>query len=62
MKVVVDNQVYNNEITWSLSKVLRGMNEEEVRSILHNMVAVAYGQERLQDTWIMNCKSIAVFI
>ena len=62
IKAAVDTQVCNNEITWTLSKVLRGTMEEEVRKTLHDMVAVAYGQEKLRDTFITNRKSNAVFI
>ena len=62
IKAAVDTQVCNNEITWTLSKVLKGTMEEEVRKTLHDMVAVAYGQEKLRDTWVTNRKSIAVFI
>ena len=43
IKVAVDTQVCNNEITCTLLKVLRGTTEEEVRKTLHDMVAVAYG-------------------
>ena len=50
IKAAVDTQVCNNEIMWTLSKVLRGTTEEEVRKMLHDMVAVAYGQEKLRDT------------
>ena len=42
IKGAVDTQVYNNDITWTLSKVLRGTREEEVRKTLHDIVAVAY--------------------
>ena len=38
------------------------MIEEKVRKTLHDMVAVAYGQEKLRGTWVTNRKSIAVFI
>ena len=62
IKGAVDTQVCNNKITWTLSKVLSGTMEEEVRKMLHDMVTVAYGQENLRDMWIMNRKSIAVFI
>ena len=62
IKPAVDTQVCNNEITWALSKVLRGTMEEEVKKTLHDMVLVSYRQEKLRDTWITNRKSIAVFI
>ena len=62
IKAAVDTQVCNNEIIWTLSRVLRGTTEKEVRKTLHDMVVVLYGQEKLKDTCITNQKLIAVFI
>ena len=36
IKAAVDTQVCNNEITWTLSKVMRGTTEEEVRKAVQD--------------------------
>ena len=55
-------QVCNNKITWTLSKVLRGTTEEEVRNAIHDQVVVTFGEKRVRDACITNRKSIANFI
>ena len=62
VKMAVDMQVCNNEITCTLSKVLRGMTEEEVQKAVHNQVMVTFGEQRVRNAWIINQKSIAIFI
>ena len=47
IKVVIDTQVCNNKIACTLSKVLRGTTEEEVRRMLYDKVTIIYGQEKL---------------
>ena len=62
IRAAVDTQVCNNEITWTLSKVMRGTTEEEVRKVVHDQVVVAFGKERVRDACITNRKSIAIFV
>ena len=62
IKAAVDTQVCNNEITCTLSKVMRGTTEEEVWKAVRDQVVVAFGEKRVRDAWITNRKSIAIFI
>ena len=62
IKAAVDTQVCNNEITCTLSKVMRGTTEEEVRIAVHDQVLVVFGEKRVRDAWITNRKSIAIFV
>ena len=54
IKATVDTQVCNNKIRWTLSKVMRGMREEEVRKVVHDQVVVTFMKKRVRDVWITN--------
>lgn len=62
IEAVIDTQVCQNEITWKVSKVVRGTTEAEVCKELGNQATVVYGEARLRGAWVTNRKAIAVFV
>ena len=59
---MVDLQVCFNEITWTVSKVVRNTNGNEVREEIERQAMVVFEADRIRNTWIPNRKSVAVFI
>ena len=62
IEAAIDTQVCQNEITWRVSKVVRGKTEAEVSVELGTQATVVYGEERLKGAWVTNRKAIAVFV
>ena len=62
IEAVIDTQVCQKEITWKVSKVVRGTTEAEVCEELGNQATVVYGEARLRRAWVTNRKAIAVFV
>ena len=59
---MIDLQVCFNEITWTVSKVVRNMEAKEVRGEIERQAIVVFEPDRICNTWITNRKSVAVFI
>ena len=62
IKALVDLQVCFNEITWTVSKVVRSTNANEVREEIERQAMAVFEADRIRNTWIPNRKSVAVFI
>ena len=62
IEAAIDTQVYQNEITWRVSKVVRGTSEAEVSVELGTQATVVYGEERMQGACVTNRKAITVFV
>ena len=62
IEAAIDTQVYQNEITWRVSKVVRGTSEAEVSVELGTQATVVYGEERMKGACVTNRKAITVFV
>ena len=62
IKALVDLQVCFNEITWTVSKVVRNTSANEVREEIERQAMAVFNVDRIRNTWITNRKSVAVFI
>ena len=59
---MVDLQVYFNEITRTVSKVVRNTDAKKVREEIERQAMTVYEADRICNTCITNRKSVAVFI
>ena len=62
IEAAINTQVCQNEITWRVSKVVRGTTEVEVSVQLGTQATIVYGEERLKGASVTNRKMIAVFV
>ena len=62
IKALVDLQVGFNEITCTVSKVVRNTNANEVREEIERQAMAVFDADRIRNTWITNHKSVTVFI
>ena len=61
-KAMIDLQVCFNEITWTVSKVVRNTDANEVRQEIERQAMAVFETDRIRNTWITNRKSVAIFI
>ena len=62
IEAAIDTQVCQNEITWRVLKVVRGMTEAKVSVELGTQAMVVYGEERMKGACVTNRKAITVFV
>ena len=59
---MVDLQVYFNEITWTVSKVVRNTDAKKEREEIERQAMAVFEADRICNTCITNRKSVVVFI
>ena len=59
---IVDLQVCFNEITWTVSKVVRNTNKNNVKNEIERQAMAVIETDRIRNAWIRNRKSVAIFI
>ena len=62
VRAMVDLQGCFNEITWTVSKVVRNTDANEVREEIERQAIAVFEADRIRSTWITNRKSVAVFV
>lgn len=62
IKVIVDMQVCFNDVMQTVSRVVRNTNENNVRDEMECQAMAVVEMDKVRNTWIRNCKSVAIFI